>query len=52
MLLDIGLMYIYVVPSLQNRLVHQKLTDLSRNSYLVATHHREASTADQLPKRR
>ncbi len=35
-LLDIGLAYIYVVPSLQNRLVHQKLNDLSGNSVLVA----------------
>jgi signal transduction histidine kinase len=35
-LLDIGLMYVYVVPSLQTRLVHQKLNDLSRSSYLVA----------------
>ncbi len=37
-LLDIGLAYIYVVPSLQNRLVHQKLNDLSGNSVLVARH--------------
>ena len=35
-LLDIGLAYVYVVPSLQNRLVHQKLNDLSGRSYLVA----------------
>jgi signal transduction histidine kinase/HAMP domain-containing protein len=35
-LLDIGLAYVYVVPSLQNRLVHQKLNDLSGNSVLVA----------------
>ena len=34
-LLDIGLMYIYVVPSLQSRLLQQKLNDLSRNSALV-----------------
>ncbi len=31
-LLDVGLAYIYVVPSLQNRLVHQKLNDLAGNS--------------------
>jgi signal transduction histidine kinase len=36
-LLDIGLMYIYVVPSLQNRLVNQKLSDLSRSSYVVGS---------------
>ena len=36
-LLDIGLAYIYVVPSLQNRLVNQKLTDLAGKSQLVAT---------------
>ena len=36
-LLDVGLAYIYVVPSLQNRLVHQKLNDLAGNSRLVAT---------------
>ena len=35
-LLDIGLAYIYVVPSLQNRLVNQKLTDLAGKSQLVA----------------
>ncbi|MGZ4200224.1 MAG: HAMP domain-containing protein, partial [Thermoleophilia bacterium] len=35
-LLDIGLAYVYVVPSLQNRLVHQKLNDLSGNSVLAA----------------
>ncbi len=35
-LLDIGLAYMYVVPSLQNRLVHQKLNDLSGSSFLVA----------------
>jgi len=35
-LLDIGLAYIYVVPSLQNRLVHQKLNDLSSSSALVS----------------
>ncbi len=34
-LLDVGLAYIYVVPSLQNRLVHQKLNDLASNSVLV-----------------
>jgi signal transduction histidine kinase/HAMP domain-containing protein len=34
-LLDIGLAYVYVVPSLENRLVHQKLNDLSGRSYLV-----------------
>jgi signal transduction histidine kinase/HAMP domain-containing protein len=36
-LLDIGLAYVYVVPSLENRLVHQKLNDLSGRSYAVAT---------------
>jgi len=36
-LLDIGLAYIYVVPSLQNRLINQKLTDLAGKSQLVAT---------------
>ncbi len=36
-LLGVGLSYIYVVPSLQNRLVHQKLTDLSGSTVLVAT---------------
>jgi signal transduction histidine kinase len=36
-LLDIGLAYVYVVPSLENRLVHQKLNDLSGRSYLVYT---------------
>jgi signal transduction histidine kinase len=36
-LLDIGLAYVYVVPSLENRLVHQKLNDLSGRSYAVGT---------------
>ncbi len=36
-LLDIGLMYVYVVPSLQTRLLHQKLNDLSGDSHLVFT---------------
>ena len=35
-LLDIALVYVYVVPSLENRLVHQKLNDLSADSFLVA----------------
>jgi len=34
-LFDIGLMYMYVVPSLQNHLVHQKLSDLSRSLPVV-----------------
>ena len=34
-LLAVGLAFIYVVPSLQNRLVHQKLNDLSSSSILV-----------------
>ena len=46
-LLDIGLMYMYVVPSLETRLLHQKLNDLSRNSYLVASTI-GGVTADQL----
>jgi signal transduction histidine kinase/HAMP domain-containing protein len=36
-LLDIALVYVYVVPSLENRLVHQKLNDLSADSFLVAS---------------
>jgi len=36
-LLDIGLAYIYVVPSLQTRLLHQKLDDLAGDSHLVAS---------------
>ncbi len=35
-LLGVGLSYIYVVPSLQNRLIHQKLTDLSASTLHVA----------------
>ncbi len=35
-LLDIALVYVYVVPSLENRLVHQKLNDLSADSFLVS----------------
>lgn len=35
-LLGVGLSYIYVVPSLQNRLITQKLTDLSGSTVLVA----------------
>ena len=38
-LLDIGLMYIYVVPSLQNRLVHQKLNDLVAQLVPRRQHH-------------
>ena len=34
-LLDVALAYVYVVPSLQNRLVHQKLNDLSASSGVV-----------------
>ena len=36
-LLDIALVYVYVVPSLENRLVHQKLNDLSADSFVVST---------------
>ena len=35
-LLSIALSFVYVVPSLENRLVKQKLDDLSRSSQLVA----------------
>ncbi|MGZ4199566.1 MAG: ATP-binding protein [Thermoleophilia bacterium] len=45
-LLDVGLAYIYVVPSLQNRLVHQKLNDLSTNSFVVAKEINETNTAN------
>ncbi len=36
-LLDIALAYMYVVPSLEARLVHQKLNDLSASSGLVTS---------------
>ncbi len=34
-LLDIALVYVYVVPSLENRLVHQKLNNISADTFLV-----------------
>jgi signal transduction histidine kinase/HAMP domain-containing protein len=48
-LLDIGLAYVYVVPSLENRLVHQKLDDLSGRSYAVATAIATAANANPDP---
>jgi len=42
-LLGVGLSYIYVVPSLQNRLISQKLTDLSGSTVLVATNIRSVA---------
>jgi signal transduction histidine kinase/HAMP domain-containing protein len=48
-LLDIGLAYVYVVPSLENRLVQQKLNDLSGRSYAVATAIATAANANPDP---
>jgi len=48
-LLGVGLSYVYVVPSLQNRLVHEKLNDLSSSSVTVAKAIADAARVNPSP---